>query len=199
MIAKLRIQFSRIFVVALILLILLSESHWETTAPFVGSALFLMGIILAGIGALGRLWCALYIAGYKKNTLVTEGPYSMCRNPLYLFSFIGALGVGFTSKTLLIPIIILFAFAAYYPFVIKSEEASLAKLHKTKFKTYFDSVPRFFPKISYLSEPEEYIVKPIVFKKHIFDNIWFIWIVGIMGIIEALHELKIIPTLFKIY
>ena len=199
MIEKLRIHLSQLFVVALILLILLSESCWKTTAPFVGSSLFLMGIVLAGIGALGRLWCSLYIAGYKTGTLITEGPYSMCRNPLYLFSFIGALGVGFTSKTLLIPIIVLFAFAAYYPFVIKSEEAGLVELHKNKFKAYFDRVPRFFPRISYLSEPEEYIVKPIVFRKHIFDAIWFIWIVGIMGIIEALHELKIIPALFKIY
>ena len=108
MIEKLRIHLSQIFVVALILLILLSESRWETTIPLIGSGLFLMGIILAGIAALGRLWCSLYIAGYKTDTLITEGPYSMCRNPLYFFSFIGALGVGFASKTFLIPFIILF-------------------------------------------------------------------------------------------
>ena len=199
MIEKLRIHFSRIFVVALILLILLSESRWETTAPFVGSVLFLMGIILAGIAALGRLWCSLYIAGYKTDTLITEGPYSMCRNPLYFLSFIGALGVGFTSKTFMMPLIISLAFGAYYPFVIKSEEAKLKIRHKHKFDTYFDKVPRFFPKISYLTEPAEYIVKPIVFKKHIFDAIWFIWIIGIMGIIETLHDLNILPALFKTY
>ncbi len=199
MIEKLRIHLSQIFVVALILLIFLSESRWETTAPFVGSVLFLMGIILAGIAALGRLWCSLYIAGYKTDTLITEGPYSMCRNPLYFFSFIGALGVGFASKTFLIPLIILFAFGAYYPFVIQSEEAGLKKLHKHKFNTYFDKVPRFFPKTSYLTEPAEYIVKPIVFKKHIFDAIWFIWIIGIMGIIETLHKLNMIPAIFRIY
>ena len=199
MIEKSRTLFSRIFVVALILLIILSESHWETTAPFVGSALFLMGIILAGIAALGRLWCSLYIAGYKTDTLITEGPYSMCRNPLYFLSFIGALGVGFTSKTFMIPLFILVAFGAYYPFVIKSEEARLKIRHKNKFSTYFDKVPRIFPKISYLTEPAEYIVKPIVFKKDMLDAIWFIWIIGIMGIIETLHELNIIPALFKIY
>ncbi|MFR1412776.1 MAG: hypothetical protein ACLSUW_11020 [Akkermansia sp.] len=28
---------------------------------------------MAGIGAFGRIWCSLYIAGYKNNALVIEG------------------------------------------------------------------------------------------------------------------------------
>ncbi|MBN2077581.1 MAG: isoprenylcysteine carboxylmethyltransferase family protein, partial [Spirochaetes bacterium] len=60
-------------------------------------------------------------------------------------------------------------------------------------------VPSFFPSISKLKEPEEYIVKPIIFKRHLFDALWFIWLVGILEVIEAFHELNVLPVIFKIY
>jgi len=56
----------------------------------------------------------------QKRKLLTV---AMCRNPLYFFSLLGALGVGLTTETLLIPFVILIAFVGYYPNVIKSEEA----------------------------------------------------------------------------
>lgn len=199
MIEKLRIPVSRIFVVILILIIIVSEGAWEFKVPFVSTILFLMGTILVGIASLGRLWCSLYIAGYKTDVLVTEGPYSTCRNPLYFFSFLGAIGVGFVSETFLIPAIILVAFTIYYPFVIRSEEVELRKLHGEKFDTYLENVPRFFPNISKLKEPAKYIVNPVIFKKHLFDAVWFIWLIGIMEIIKSLHKLHVIPVMFKIY
>ena len=196
---KLRIRISQIFAGLLVVLICISSSLWEDKAPFVTTVLFLLGAVLVGIASLGRLWCSVYIAGYKTDHLVTQGPYSMCRNPLYFFSLLGALGVGLTSETLLIPFVILIAFVGYYPLVIKSEEAELIRLHKSEFEIYVKEVPRFFPKISLLKEPEEYIVKPIVFKRHMFSAFWFIWFMGIIEIIEELHELKVLPTIFKIY
>lgn len=199
MIEKLRIHVSRIFAILLIVMIVLSEGAWEDKVPLMSAILFLIGVILVGIASLGRLWCSLYIAGYKTGKLITEGPYSMCRNPLYLFSFLGALGVGFASETFLIPALISVGFALYYPFVIKSEETELKKIFRDQFAIYVKDVPRFFPNLSKLKEPEEYIVKTKVFKKHLFDAIWFIWLIGIMELIEALHELKYIPTLLKIY
>lgn len=199
MMEKLRITATQIFVVILVLLIFVSEGVWEVKAPFVSAILFLMGMILVGIASLGRLWCSLYIAGYKTEALVTEGPYSICRNPLYFFSFLGAIGVGFASETILIPAIIFVAFMVYYPFVIKSEETELRKIHREKFDTYLENVPKFFPNISKLKEPEKYIVNPVIFKRHIFDALWFIWLVGIMEIIEELHELHVIPVMFNIY
>lgn len=199
MIEKLRIHVSQIFVIVLAVIIVLSSSIWETKAPFFSAILFLIGTILVGIASVGRLWCSLYIAGYKTGVLVTEGPYSMSRNPLYFFSLLGAVGIGFASETLLIPGLIFCAFTIYYPIVIKSEEAELRKLHGDKFNTYFENVPRFFPHISKLKEPDEYIVKPVIFKRHILDAIWFIWLLGVMEIVESLHELNIIPTFFKIY
>ncbi|HOO89971.1 MAG TPA: isoprenylcysteine carboxylmethyltransferase family protein [Syntrophales bacterium] len=199
MVEKLRITLSQIFAVLLVAFICVSGSSWDDRAPFVTTLLFLLGVVLVGIGSFGRLWCSVYIAGYKTKALVTQGPYSMCRNPLYFFSLLGALGIGFASENFLIPIIISIGFAAYYILVIKSEEAQLARLHKEEFARYVKKVPRFFPKISYLTEPEEYIVKPVIFKSHMLSAIWFIWALGLLEIIKKLHELKILPTLFHIY
>ncbi|MFH2220169.1 MAG: isoprenylcysteine carboxylmethyltransferase family protein [Pseudomonadota bacterium] len=199
MIEKLRIRVSQVFVVFLILMIGVSESAWEERAPLVGIFLFLAGAMLAGVASLGRLWCSLYIAGYKTDRLITKGPYSMCRNPLYFFSLIGGLGVGLASETLFIPALIFVAFALYYPFVIKSEEAELRELHKEQFDMYRESVPSFFPNVFKLKEPEEYVVKPVIFKKHMFDALWFIWLLGILEIIEGLHEMKVLPKIFTFF
>ncbi|MEN6347994.1 MAG: hypothetical protein ABFD08_01155 [Syntrophomonas sp.] len=110
MIEKFRIEISRVFIAALIIIIALSDSAWESQAPFVGAVLFLIGSILVGIASLGRLWCSLYIAGYKTDFLVIEGPYSLCRNPLYFFSLIGAVGVGFSAETLTLPVVLFLIF-----------------------------------------------------------------------------------------
>lgn len=199
MIEKLRIHLTQIFVVLLFLILMSSSSAWETEAPFVTVLLFFIGAFMVGIASLGRLWCSLYIAGYKTNKLITEGPYSISRNPLYFFSFIGAVGLGLATETFLMPLLIIVAFAIYYPGVIKSEEVELARLHGQEFELYLGSVPAFFPKISLLKEPDGYLANPIVFRSHIFSALWFIWLMGVLELIEGLHELNILPTLFNIY
>ena len=199
MIEKIRTTVSKIFVIVLIFVILFSKNYWEDKGTLIPMILFFIGIIFAAVASLGRLWCSLYIAGYKTERLITEGPYSICRNPLYFFSFIGAVGAGLTTETFLIPLIMIVAFAAYYPFVIKKEEERMYVIHKEKFQEYMNNTPKFFPKTFGLTEPDEYVVKPVIFKRHMFDALWFIWIIGILEVIEGFHELDIIPILFTLY
>lgn len=194
---KLRIPISRLFVAILILLILFSTNKWEET--YVASILFAGGCFLVAIASLGRLWCSLYIGGYKKDVLITEGPYSMCRHPLYFFSFLGAVGIGLATETFLIASVIAFGYAIYYRFVMNSEDAVLLKKHGGAYISYRETTPAFFPRLSLLREPEAYTVNPRVFRKHAFDAIWFVWIVGIIEVIEALHDLGALPVIFRIY
>lgn len=65
---------SWIFALALIIIILFSESHWEKVFIF-SDIFFLTGAILVGFATIGRLWCSLYISGYKTDTLITIGPF----------------------------------------------------------------------------------------------------------------------------
>jgi protein-S-isoprenylcysteine O-methyltransferase Ste14 len=182
----------------LAVLILFSASHWKNKS-MIGAFLFLTGTILTGIAVVGRSWASLYIAGYKVNTLVTSGPYSISRNPLYLFNLIGAEGVGLTTETLVIPIILLICFILYYPSVIRKEEKRLSAIHKEDFDNYCKRIPRFLPSFSTWHEPEEYTVKPKIFRKALRDVVWFVWVVGIVEFLEACHEHRLVPVLFSLY
>lgn len=54
-----------------------------------------LALMLVGIG--GRLWSVLYIGGRKTVEIVSTGPYSVTRNPLYFFLSIAAAGAGAQS------------------------------------------------------------------------------------------------------
>ena len=99
-IAYYRTRLSQLFGLLFILLVMFTGKKLDLVAPEISGVLFLIGCALVGIAIVGRLWCAQYIAGYKDNTLVREGPYSMCRNPLYFFSFLGTIGVGLCTESL---------------------------------------------------------------------------------------------------
>ena len=194
-----RIRSSWFFAAGMVLMVLVSSSAWEHRAPLVAAILFAAATILVAIASLGRMWCSLYIAGYKRKTLIKEGPYSMCRNPLYFFSFLGAVGVGLATETLTIPCIILVAFSLYYPSVIRKEERSLQSLHGEEYATYLASVPRFLPRLRQLFEPQTYVVNPIVFRQHIASALWFVWLIGAAEIVEACHHRHYLPVVMDIY
>jgi protein-S-isoprenylcysteine O-methyltransferase Ste14 len=186
------------FVGFLIVLLFISESKWEAREDIVCAILFLAGCVLVGIASLGRLWCSLYIAGYKTDHLITLGPYSVSRNPLYFFSLLGGLGVGLATETFTVPMLILIMFALYYPFVIRHEENKLRNIYGDQYEAYFRSVPQFWPKWSLLEEPNEYVVTPKVFRRHMYSALWFIWIVGILELLETLRELDPFSSFFHL-
>lgn len=73
-----------------------------------------VGLAMIVICVVGRAWCSLYIGGRKKAEIVTGGPYSLCRNPLYLFSFIGAFGMGAQTGSIVIAVLfVVIAFAVF--------------------------------------------------------------------------------------
>ena len=80
-----RIILSRLAAVVVLFFLVTTQSRWVELNKVITFLLFFTGITLVGISSMGRMWCSLYIAGYKDNRLVTEGPYSLCRNPLYFF------------------------------------------------------------------------------------------------------------------
>jgi len=197
-IRKKRILLTWGFVAVLAVLILFSNNRWEHIGVW-STIFFLMGAVLVGCATIGRLWCSLYISGHKDKSLIKTGPYSVCRNPLYFFSFLGAAGVGLATEMLTIPAIIIAAFVPYYAFVIKEEQKKLAKTYGEEFDDYCKTTPAFFPSFKLLNEPEEYNVKAKAFRKSLFDALWFIWLVGILELIESFHELGLIPVFIKLY
>ncbi|NGY06860.1 methyltransferase family protein [Solimonas terrae] len=186
--SRLRIPLSRAFVALLGVAILFNGSYWSRAGLMFGDLLTSLGLVLIGVATVGRLWCNLYIVGYKNRELLTTGPYSTSRNPLYFFSSIGAVGVGCMSESLIITAVIALMFAITYPSVILAEERRLADLHGDAWTRYVATVPRFWPKFSQLDEPEQYTMYPRQFRRHLSDALWFGWAAAILLLIETLHD-----------
>lgn len=187
---KLRIVVSRTFFSAILALILVSRSGWT---DFAADLLFLVGLALAATAMAGRLWCNAYIAGRKTTTLVTSGPYGLCRNPLYFFSFVGTIGAGLASGMVTIAVILGIGFALYYPAVINSEEHRLMALHGDAYRDYCRSTPAFLPTGRLGDEPNNYAIDTRLFRCHIRDALWFIWGAVLLKLIEELHAAQLLP------
>jgi protein-S-isoprenylcysteine O-methyltransferase Ste14 len=198
-IERIRTRLSRVAGIIVFACVAFCGSRWALTSPVTGSILTGLGLILVSVAACGRLWCMLYIAGYKTQKLVTAGPYSLCRNPLYLFSFLGIIGMGLGSATFTIPLIFIVAFILYYPFTIKKEENRLLEIHGEAFRNYCEKTPRYFPSFKHFSEPEQYRVDPRIFRSHVGNAMLWVWFFGLWKLFECLRAEKWIPTLFNIW
>src|SRR5207344_2910739 len=77
---RIRIVATRVFLALMVALVAVSRSAWLPRAPLVAPSLLTVGLGLVGACMVGRIWCSLYIAGYKDKRLLVEGPYSICRH-----------------------------------------------------------------------------------------------------------------------
>jgi protein-S-isoprenylcysteine O-methyltransferase Ste14 len=194
--SKKRIIHTRLFALLIFLLLITSDNKIQSGLR--EGLLNFAGLACVIISAFGRVWASIYIAGYKASDLVELGPYSVTRNPLYLFSLIGAAGIGLASGSLLILVLFMLAFGLYYPFVIRREEKELKGWHGPEFLSYIERVPRFLPKLSLYSEPDTYLVKTKYLKKALLDASYFFWIYGALQLIIKLREAGIFPVFFRI-
>ncbi len=108
--------------------------------PSLGSLARSLVLVVPGIALRG------YAAGYvrKNSELTTTGPYARTRNPLYLGSFLAALGFVSSSRNAYLVAVFTVLFFALYLAVIRSEERFLAGVFPG-FGEYVRQVPRLFP------------------------------------------------------
>ena len=194
--ARKRILFSRILGVPLVFIMIFSAPSWDRNS-YLSLIVESTGYFFLIIATLGRLWCSTYVGGYKSDVLVKEGPYSVVRNPLFGFSFLGGIGFGLAAENLLATFLILLAFISYYPAVVKREETKLETRFREEFRAYKKKTPRWLPRFSVYHEPQEYIVKPKYVRKTLFDAMWFMWALILWQIVEKLQALTIVPVIWR--
>lgn len=198
-IERCRIPLAQVYVALLIALVLFSRSRWMESAPVVATSFFAAGVVLVAVAALGRTWCSMYIAGYKGRVLVVEGPYSVCRNPLYFFSMLGGVGLGLVAKNVTVPLLFLVGFGLYYPLVIRREERALRLAFGKGYDAYERVTPRFLPRLLLLREPPEYAVDPRIFRAHLQSAAWFVLLIALVAIVETLHDMHVLPSPLALY
>ncbi len=153
-------------------------------------------IVLAGVG---RIWAAAYISGFKSGKVIKDGPYSMMRNPLYFFSFLGFAGIGLVFGSITLSILLIAIFLITHWGTILSEEQKLRGIFGKEYDEYFDTTPRFFPKFSLFQNPKVIEFYPRKFTKTLIEATYLIFSYGFVKLIIWLHSANILPNLFNLY
>lgn len=128
------------------------------------------GFLCVAVACLGRIWTSLFIAGRKDESLVTTGPYARLRHPLYACSLLGALGLGLTTRSLLLCFFVVVLIAALVVYAAACEEQFLAEQFPEEFGAYVVAVPhKWWPSLDRKPLPESIDVRPAVYRKAFLD------------------------------
>ena len=133
-------------------------------------ALEAIGLALIAICIIGRAWCSLYIGGRKKAEIVDRGPYSITRNPLYVFSFMGAFGMGALTGSATIAMMFLLIAVAVFAATVRREEAWLSSTFGEVFAAYVARTPRFWPNLSLWRDGDSLEIRPAFFLRTLRDG-----------------------------
>ena len=161
-------------------------------ASGLGHLLGIAGFACVTLACLGRIWCSLFIAGHKDETLVTNGPYAYCRHPLYSFSIVGALGLGLASKSLLLGALVVLFVAGLLTYAASCEEQFLEDAFPEEFKAYVAATPNmWWPAPRKKPLPVQLDVRPAVFWKSFLDagSFFLLWL-----LVALAAEYRTIPA-----
>lgn len=116
----------------------------------------IVGGILLALHLAARLWACRYIRGaarvharksQERKVLVTGGPFSLVRNPLYVANTAGIAGACLLFGPAWFAVVAGVASATWYALVVRWEETILARLYGDDYRAYCALVPRFVPRL----------------------------------------------------
>lgn len=179
----------------------------QSALPQIAQNLMLVaGFCLILIGIMGRLYATLYIGGMKNvgndgNSFIKEGVYGICRNPLYLFSFIGFIGLLLIKAQVSFLLVGIVAYLLAYRVTIRDEEKYLEGRYGENYRQFLKDVPRFFPdsRIKNFTYPQKLTI--LVHFYHVEMKRALVWIgmAVLIYVISLLHTYQILPTLWSVY
>ncbi|MFZ9595433.1 MAG: methyltransferase family protein [Bdellovibrionia bacterium] len=102
------------------------------------------GVVLCFLGATLRFWASGYLR--KDTRPAVGGPYAFVRNPLYVGTYLMALGTAWAIENWILLGVCTVVFAGIYHFIILDEEVKLQRLFQKAYEEYCSGVPRFFPR-----------------------------------------------------
>jgi protein-S-isoprenylcysteine O-methyltransferase Ste14 len=170
----------------------------QALAPVADQILNCAGLALAITACLGRIWCSSFIAGHKNKALITVGPYSLCRHPLYAFSLIGAAGMGLATRSIVLTLVTVLFMVFLLLRAATREDRFLARVHTDAFAAYARTTPGWGVRLRNYHVPSTVTISPKVFRKSLFDAAAFLALYLIIDTIRALRESGVFPTVVEI-
>ncbi|OQM76388.1 methyltransferase family protein [Manganibacter manganicus] len=186
-----------VLVVGLFALLLFGQSLFAPET-ITHETIEMVGVVLIFLGIVGRLWSTLYIGGRKSEEVVTGGPYSITRNPLYVFSSLAAAGVGAQMGSIVATIGFAALCAAAFHVVILREERFLRDVLGAPYLDYLARVPRFFPKLSLYREGDTGSFKPRLLLNTLLDGLVFLVAMPVFELIDTAQQSGTLPVLFRL-
>ena len=157
-----------------------------------------IGLILIIISIFGRTWCSIYLSGRENRELVTRGPYSVCRHPMYSFAIIGGVGVGAQVGSFVVGLICGFiAWLILQRFATREENVLQAEFGGL-YQQYAERVPRFIPNFSLWQDVEVVEVWPRTVMLAFLDAAIFLVAIPIAEAVEYLHDIGALPAIFRL-
>ncbi len=195
---NIRLLVSRGLLDAAVFVTLFTEHAWPERGA-VDTSLAAVGDVLLIAGCVGRIWCAVHIAGRKNADLVMEGPYSLTRNPLYLFTLIALVGAGLVFESLVVTaLFVAVFFATHWPTILK-EERFLAGHFGETYAAYMARVPRFLPSGRAFARAGDVTISAPVFTRAMMEAALIPLVYLGAQAIEAAHEAHLLPSLARLY
>lgn len=157
-----------------------------------------LGYVLITLCAVGRVYCTAFLGGHKNKELVDYGPFSLCRNPLYFCSFLGACGIALMSNHLVLFVAIPVAFWVVFINVIKREEEFLKVEFGEAYAAYCAKTPRLLPNFFLYHAPETSVLYPKFLLKGVKDGLMWFLAFPFIETVEYLQHAGILHPLLMI-
>jgi protein-S-isoprenylcysteine O-methyltransferase Ste14 len=153
-------------------------------------------LLMAGLGV--RLWAIVHIGERKSKQLVTTGPYSVCRNPLYLGTALIALGAAMCFENLPMCLFVMAVVLPAHYVVVLLEERHLRGLFGREYEEYSRATPRFVPRWPACHTGPEIVLPWRSVRRMTVEAMGVLLLPPGGRMIEILQELKWLPVIWRI-
>lgn len=112
-----------------------------------------VGLLMIFAGELFRVYSVAFIGSISRTRkgnlgarLITEGPFSFMRNPLYVGNFFITLGIATFGGSIGVIILSILLFTFQYHFIVRYEEGLLFEKFGEEYHQFCQDVPAWIPK-----------------------------------------------------
>ena len=153
-----------------------------------------LGMLLIIGGVLGRFWSILYIGSRKNKMVLQDGPYSICRHPLYLFSTIAVLGFGLMLGSLVLTLLMTGLTFHVLNDIARKEEEFLRTKFGQSYDAYAAHTPRILPRLSQFRTVQDVTFNAGTLRRNFFDAVVFLSLIPLAEMTEHFKETGALPT-----
>lgn len=145
-----------------------------------------------------RMWASAYIGGKKSLSVVCEGPYSICRNPLYWGTFLVLISMALFFKSGMLLVGMILPAILYMRGVVPAEEAVLRERLGYDYLAYCDRVPRWWPRWSSFTTPPALEINVHGLQREVMRILGWAWLPFLALLVCRLRTEAWWPRLFQL-